>query len=181
MDHPLTLEEVISFLLQTPLFEDLDPSELAEIVHIMQIQRLRDGQVIFREDDPGDSWYVIFQGTAVVTKNLTEGGSRVIALLESRAIFGEMAVLDGSSRSANVTARGEGVVFRVRRDEFEDLLETGSLAAYKLVLAMARVLCQRQRNFTAQLSTVRGAQDPGPEDSLTRKMAELVDAYTVSE
>ena len=181
MDHPLTLEEVLAFLLQTPLFEDLDPSELADIVAIMQIQRLRDGQVIFREDDPGDSWYVIFQGTAVVTKTMVDGGDRVIALLESRSIFGEMAVLDGSSRSANVTARGEGVVFRVRRDEFEELLDSGSLAAYKLVLAMARVLCQRQRNLTAQLASVRAATDPGPADSLTRKVAELVDANTVSE
>ena len=40
MDHPVTLEQVISFLLETPLFEDLTPNELAEVVQIMLFQRL---------------------------------------------------------------------------------------------------------------------------------------------
>ena len=181
MDHPLTLEEVISFLLQTPLFEDLDPGELAEIVQIMQVQRLRDAQPIFRENDEGDSWYVIFDGTCVVTKNLAAGGDRVIALLEPRTCVGEMAVLDGSNRSANVIARGETTVFRFQRELFEDLLETGSLAAYKLVLAMARVLCQRQRSLTAQLSQVRAEPHLNEADDFTRKMRDIVDTYTVSE
>ena len=76
----------------------------------------------------------------------------------NRAIFGEMAVLDGSARSATVTARGETTLFKFPRADFQDLVEGGSLAAYKLVYAMARVLCQRQRAITQQLSDVIEAQ-----------------------
>jgi F-type H+-transporting ATPase subunit beta len=63
----------------------------------------------------------------------------------------------------------------------QDLLETGSLAAYKLVLAMARVLCQRQRSLTAQLSEVRAEPHLNEADDFTRKMRDIVDTYTVSE
>ena len=44
MEPGTTLEQVIQFLLETPLFQDLDASELAEVVQIMQIQRFRPDQ-----------------------------------------------------------------------------------------------------------------------------------------
>ena len=44
MDASLTLERIVNFLLETPLFRDLDPTELAEVVRIMQVQRVRSGQ-----------------------------------------------------------------------------------------------------------------------------------------
>ena len=100
-DGALTLEQIINFLLETPLFESLDPTELAEVVGIMQLQRLRSGQVLFGEGDEGDAWYVIFRGACEVTK---QGplGRRSIATLGPHTCFGEMAVLDGSARSAGL-------------------------------------------------------------------------------
>ena len=65
----ITLEEIITFLLEAPMFGDLDASELSQIVHIMQIQRFRAGQAVFREDDAGDAWYVLFEGQVEVIKD----------------------------------------------------------------------------------------------------------------
>jgi CRP/FNR family transcriptional regulator, cyclic AMP receptor protein len=181
MDTPVTLEHVIRFLLETPLFEDLEPSELAEVVGIMQVQRLREGQRVFGEGDEGDAWYVIFDGDVAVTKDTAFGPGRTIALLDSRSIFGEMAVLDGSARSAAVTARGETTLFKFPRLDFQELVEGGSLAAYKLVYAMARVLCQRQRAITQQLSDVIEAQPAEPKGVLKASLGDLLDTYSVSE
>ena len=69
MGSTITLESIITFLLETPMFGDLDAAELSEIVHIMQVLRLRDGQTVFREGDRGDSWYVLFEGAAEVLKD----------------------------------------------------------------------------------------------------------------
>ena len=91
----LTLEQTIMFLLETPLFEQLSATELAEVVGIMQVQRLREGQVLFREGDEGDAWYVIFEGMCSVRKESDVGPSRHIADLGPWTCFGEMAVLDG--------------------------------------------------------------------------------------
>ena len=54
----LTLEGIIGFLLDTPMFAGLEPEELTQIVHIMQVQRVRGGQRVFREGEAGDAWYV---------------------------------------------------------------------------------------------------------------------------
>jgi CRP-like cAMP-binding protein len=47
---------LIEFLLETPLFEDLDAAELGEVVRVMQIQRVRADKAIFKESDAGDAW-----------------------------------------------------------------------------------------------------------------------------
>ena len=165
MEGQITLEQVINFLLETPMFEELNAHELSEVVHIMQVQRFREGQAIFREGDHGDAWYVLFKGTASVTKNTPFGPPRTVATLEPHACFGEMAILDGSERSAAVRAVEEVTLFRFPRLPFTQLLEEDNVGAFKLVHGMARVLCQRQRRLTLQLSDLMEEIEedpPGP-------------------
>ncbi len=176
----LTLEQVINFLLETPLFESLDPMELGDVVSVMQLQRLRSGQVLFGEGDEGDAWYVIFNGACEVTKE-GPSGRRSIATLGPHTCFGEMAVLDGSARSAAVTATEASTLFRFRREPFNDLLEGGSLAAFKLVHAMAQVLCQRQRQINQQLTEAINEEPKDRKGALRAQLGSLLDSSTVSE
>lgn len=175
----ITLEQIINFLLEAPMFGDLDAAQLSQIVHIMQIQRVRDGQVIFREGDPGDAWYVIYDGAADVYKSEEFLPDRRVASLGKRACFGEMALLDHSPRSASVVARGEATVFRFPRKDFENLLAEENLAAYKLVYEMAKVLCVRARNTAQQLS--EALADKQAPDRLHRTSVNLVQGQSVSE
>ncbi|MEZ4323175.1 MAG: cyclic nucleotide-binding domain-containing protein [Myxococcota bacterium] len=145
-----TLEEIINFLLDTPMFGDLDAIELSQIVHIMQVRSLDAGEAVFREGEPGDAWYVVFRGEVEVVKD-AGAGKRVVANLGPRTCFGEMAILDGSPRSATVIAKTAVTSFRFPRDAFNELLGAGTLAAYKLVHQIAMVLVSRQRQTTARL------------------------------
>jgi CRP-like cAMP-binding protein len=177
--NAITLEQIINFLLEAPMFGDLDAAELSQIVHIMQVQRVRDGHPIFREGDPGDAWYVIFDGEADVYKTTSFLPSNRIAALSARSCFGEMAILDHSPRSASVVARGDATVFRFPRKDFEALLADGNLAAYKLIYEMAKVLCTRARATTQQLSDAlaNGADT----DKLHRTSVNVVQGQSVSE
>ncbi len=167
MYQTISLDTVVGFLVSTPFFDRLDPAERAEVVRIMEVQRLTDGEEIFHEGDPGDAWYVILEGEARVLKD-ADGGARELAVLTHGACVGEMAILDGEGRSATVRAVGPLTLLRFRRARFEKLLELGSLGAYKLVLAMARMLSQRHRRLTAELSKVASEGDS-------------VDEYQISE
>jgi len=91
-----------------------------------------------------------------------------------------MAVLDGSPRSATVAAEDATTLLRFPRASFQALLEEGNLAAFRLVLGMARLLCERQRRLTGE---VHGLLDETDDDStsLRRRMQKLVDTYQVSE
>jgi CRP/FNR family cyclic AMP-dependent transcriptional regulator len=180
MDQAITLENILSFLLDTHLFEALDPIELSEVVKVMQIQRLRDGQPVFEEGDDGDAWYVIYEGEIEVFKADSYGRARLIATLEPHACFGEMAVLDSSSRSATVRSGGESTLFRFPSKPFQNLIDEGSLAAYKLIYGMARVLCQRQRTVNQQYSEAT-SEEPGEKSAIRRRLDTLLDSYTISE
>jgi CRP/FNR family cyclic AMP-dependent transcriptional regulator len=159
MDQTISLDTVVEFLVSTPLFDGLDPAERAEVVRIMEVRRLTDGEEVFREGDPGDAWYVVFDGKARVLKGAARG-TWEIRLMEPGECFGEIALLDGQARSATVLAAGTLTVFRFSRPRFEQLLEQGSLGAYKLVLGMARMLSERHRELTQQLSGLDSDDQP---------------------
>lgn len=177
MGSTITLEDIITFLLETPMFGDLDAGELSEIVHIMQIQRLRPGQTVFREGDRGDSWYVLYSGEAEVLKD-TGIETRAIATLGPRACFGEMAILDGSERSATVRSVDGCTAFRFHKEAFDALLASDNLAAYKLVYQMARVLAARQRQTTSRLADLLDAPHTAP---VRETIEPIVDQGAVTE
>jgi len=159
MDQPFSLDTVVSFLVSTPFFDGLDPADRAEVVRIMEVRRLTDGEEAFHEGDPGDAWYVIFEGRARVLRD-GPGGATEIRLLERGSCFGEMAILDAQPRSATIEAVGPLTVFCFRRERFELLLDQGSLGAYKLVLAMARTLSRRHRELTQDLVEQMSRAEP---------------------
>jgi CRP-like cAMP-binding protein len=142
------------------MFGDLDPAELSQIVHILQIRFVRAGHVVFRQGQPGDAWYVVFEGAVEILSEEPDGGERSLAVNGPPACFGEMAILDGSPRSATARAVESSTVFCFPRADFQQLLESGNLAAYKLVYHMAQVLAARQRQTTSRLvETLRSRGD----------------------
>ena len=181
MDQPISLETVIGFLVATPLFDGLDAAERAEVVRIMEVKRLQNDEEIFHEGDPGDAWYVVFEGSVRVLKDLADGPSE-IAILGPGTCFGEMAILDGMARSATVRAAGPLTMFKFRRVRFEELLDQGSLGAYKLVAAMARTLSQRQRKLTQQVSDLlEGRGTPRSVKAVRAEIEETVEQSQISE
>ena len=177
--NTITLEQIINFLLEAPMFGDLDATELSQIVHIMQVQRVRDGHPVFREGDAGDAWYVIYDGHVEVSRSDAFLPARVIASLGRRSCFGEMAILDHSPRLATVVAKGETTVFRFPRRDFESLLRDGNLAAYKLIYEMAKVLSIRQRKMTKDLALALA--DRETPDRLHATSVSVVSDHSVSE
>ena len=154
------LENVITFLLDTPMFEHLDEHELSIIVHILELLHLPEKEVLFRAGDTANAWYVVYQGGIEIT-HLGVGGTRVLSRLGPRGCFGEMAVLDGSVRSAKVRATQDSVLLRIPRPAFNSLLRDGELAAYKLVHRMALILAARVRGMNAENAIGAG---PAPID-----------------
>lgn len=174
----ITLEQIITFLLEAPMFAELDASELSQIVHIMKVQKVRAGAPIFREGDAGDAWYVMFAGSAEVLKGDAFLPSQRLAILHEKSCFGEMAILDHSARSASVVALSECTVFKFPRSDFEQLLAEGNLAAYKLIYEIAKVLSTRQRKITQDLTDALAARES---DLLRVASMSVVQGQSVSE
>ncbi len=155
----IPIETLTDFLVTAPIFCGLDDAELAEIASALELVELPANRRLFDEGEPGDAWYVVFSGALTVTKNMAAGPTHDIARLEAGDCFGEMAILDDAPRGAAVTTETPAVLLRFPRERFEAMLEADRLSAYKLVRAMSRVLCQRQREVTQILADI--VDDPG--------------------
>ncbi len=178
MSGKLSLEEIIHFLLDAPMFGDLTTSELSQIVHIMQVRHLADGEYVFQEGAPGDAWYLVHAGEVEVFKASADGDARSVAVLGVRTCFGEMAILDGSPRSASVRANGDVTAFCFPRADFNELISRSNIAAYKLVYQMARVLVARQRKTTEQLVQL---YDRANTPSVKDRISPIIDRSSVAE
>ena len=75
------------------------------------------GEVIIKENDFGDTAYLIEQGQVEVSKEL-DGQTVHLAYLRAGEIFGEMSMIDEKPRSATVTAVTATVVSELQRDDF---------------------------------------------------------------
>ena len=101
-----------------PFFHGLNGQELDRVAMRLRTERFADGQVVFSAGEPGDRFYVVREGAALVT--LPDG--RPVRKLGPGAGFGELALLLGKPRSATVSAAGPLVVASLDRQAFAGLV-----------------------------------------------------------
>ena len=84
-----------------------------------EILNLLPGDYIFREGEFGQHAYIINSGTVELVK-FTGDQQSVLAELEKGALFGEMAIIDGSARSASARAKTECVLKVVSEEQLKE-------------------------------------------------------------
>ncbi len=163
---------MITFLLETPMFEMLDPTEINRLIHVIEVAEYAAGAVLFNEGDAGDAWYALYRGRVDVIKEVGPGQKEIYPL-DSGACFGEIAILDGQPRSATIQALEDCVVLRISRQAFEELLNENNPVAYKLLRNIALMLAQRARSTTERLAKlVLEAEAAKVQDGVTQIVGE---------
>ena len=128
------------FLKNLPLFGELEESDQIEIWNHVLTRSYKKSNIILFEEDPGDSLFIIKEGKVKITR-LSEGGKEVIlSILGEGEFFGEMSLLDGESRSANVIALSDCEVFVLKRDNFLNILKSTPQIAITLLEELANRL-----------------------------------------
>jgi CRP-like cAMP-binding protein len=128
-------------LARVRLFADLTPEAFAALVQAAQMVRLAAGEVAVEQDSSGDAIYAILNGRVRVSRQ--EGANRrELAILEAGAIFGEMAMVTGTRRSAWVVAEvDDTTLLQVPRQLLVDLVPANpSIATALASMARRRIL-----------------------------------------
>ena len=141
------------FLSDSPLFRNLSPVECAQVLMIGKMRTYRAEDVLFREGDPGDGLYIITEGSVRISKR-TPTGEEALSILESKAFFGEMALIDYSNRAADAIAHSETEVFFVPLAQLRELIEAYPPIAIKFLYALCEVLAQRLRETNERYMNV---------------------------
>lgn len=114
---------------------------------------LKAGHVLFSEGEPGDSMYVLMNGTASVSV-----GNEVLEVAKPGALLGEMALVDSSARSATVIAGSDCRVISIDKKQFDVLVHESPEFARHVMTVMAdrlRRMNERLKEALSELS-VRG-------------------------
>jgi CRP-like cAMP-binding protein len=145
-----------SALPQLKVFQGFTPAELDAIAKVLKPERLAVGTVLFREGDRATGCYIVLDGRVRVS--LERGGKpKQLAMLGRGELIGQMALLDGSRRSATCTAAEASVVLKLDREEFDMLFRSGASFALKFVDSVTRMLVSQLRFATRQLATMNDA------------------------
>lgn len=112
---------ICEFLRQFPLFSDLSTSTLTDVADKMMVQESVAGDVVIRQGDPGELFYLIRSGQVDVVIE-EDGVENKVAELGEGQYFGEAALLRDEPRNATIVARSKAVFYTLGKADFKDVL-----------------------------------------------------------
>lgn len=123
-------DDWMTALLQNKSFHRIPPANLQAVFMRMQRVTYKAGEVVIKQGQEGDYFYVITDGRCLVTREtpLSREGGIKLAELRVGDTFGEEALISGAKRNATVTMVTDGALMRLGKDDFNSLLNEPMLS-----------------------------------------------------
>jgi CRP/FNR family cyclic AMP-dependent transcriptional regulator len=132
------------------IFSDFTPSELSDLLELSRPLHFPKNTIIFNQGELGDTLYFIHEGRVRVRRSDLEGKELILADLGPGEIFGEIAVMNHSERSAQALAISGLQLAALHQKHFYDTL----LHKPELALKIISLLCRRLYDTDSQLESV---------------------------
>jgi CRP/FNR family cyclic AMP-dependent transcriptional regulator len=134
-------DEVLGFLMRQPLFADVPPVQLVPIAALVQRREYPAGAVLFTQGELGNVAFIVRRGLVEIIVQSADDRGLVLYEVGPGDHFGEMALLEGTPRSATAVCREASEVLAISRDDLLDELERQP----KIMLRMLQSLSRRLR------------------------------------
>ena len=100
-------------LKNSPTFSKLSADKLAAVILKLEEVPVKTGDVVIRQKDPGDYFYIVKSGSLTVSQRKAPGEVEMLAQLHAGDAFGESALLSGEARNASIVADKDGMLLRL--------------------------------------------------------------------
>jgi len=127
-------------LASTELFASLPPDVVDQLRGAASLRRYRRGDLVFCQGDDAAELFVLQAGQVAIATRSADGRESVVAVLEAGALFGEMPLFDGESRSADARALKASEILAVSYEDVRIMLEGRPELLWSVVRLMARRL-----------------------------------------
>jgi CRP/FNR family cyclic AMP-dependent transcriptional regulator len=150
-------EQTARLLARTEVFGGLEERELREVAQVAVPRSWRRGEVLFREGDTGDTCYVLRSGSVILTREHQDGRTIALAELRAGAMFGELAMFGGETRTATAEAIEDTGAVALLAPDVQRLIRRRPGIALELLAALAeRVRRTNERLLQQSFQTVAG-------------------------
>jgi potassium-dependent mechanosensitive channel len=116
-DRVMSLRKLLQ---QVTYFANFSELQLRQLIEVGFRRRLATSDILFRENDPGDAFYIVLSGSVEV---FVEKLNKQLAILPAGKFFGELALMLGIPRTASVRALEDTMLFVINRTGFQKLLQ----------------------------------------------------------
>ncbi|TMB59601.1 MAG: Crp/Fnr family transcriptional regulator [Chloroflexi bacterium] len=123
-----------------PLFAKLPDAELLQLAERTRIRSFKRGEMLFRKDDPGTHLYLVLAGAVKIALPSEFGQEALVAIMRGGDFFGELALFDGSPRSASATALEDTRAALLAREDFLSYLETHPASVRVVLDVLAKTI-----------------------------------------
>ena len=130
----------------SPLFRGLAPATLERMAALATQRGYRRGEIVFNAGDAGDALFGVVSGRIRISTGTAEGREIFLNIMGPGDTFGEIALLDGGTRTATATAIEAAELVSIKREPFFELLEREPKAALELLR-----LCGERLRWTSGL------------------------------
>jgi CRP/FNR family transcriptional regulator/CRP/FNR family cyclic AMP-dependent transcriptional regulator len=137
----------LDFLRNVSLFESLDQQELEALSDVTFTRTFSKDNVIILAEEEGDTLFILKNGQVKVSIVSEEGREVILSLLGPGSVFGELSLLDGKPRSANVVATEETDLLMLRRSDFLQLIYKTPQIATALLAELATRMRKTDRQI----------------------------------
>jgi CRP-like cAMP-binding protein len=137
------------FLIEFPIFRDFDGNDIDALAAVCEELAFKAGDSVVKEGEAADAMYIVKSGVLDVQRQVA-GQTRHINLLSGGEFFGEMALVDGSPRSADVMVKEDAVLIRLSSEVFRGLKKEKPATALKIADVLLKTLSFRVRRSTAR-------------------------------
>ena len=134
------------------LFSGLKQEALETIARVAVEESHPKGTQLFEHGAVGDKLYLIIEGKVRVSRTVPGMGEEALALLEAGQAFGEMALLDDTTRSADAWVHERCRLLTISKENFDDLLFLHKDLAYEVLWSVVSVLSTRLRETNDKLT-----------------------------
>ena len=143
-------EASAELLSRVPLFSDLSAAELERIGSVAVPRAYTKNVRVFHEGDRSDACYIVRSGELRVTREHSDGRAIALATLAAGDIFGELAMLDGGTRSASVETLTECELLALPASNLRRVIADHGNIAAKLIVAITRRLRETNERVARQ-------------------------------
>ena len=134
------------------ILNNLLDNEIHELLEFATLHTFAPGQVVFYENEPGTSVFMVISGVIKIFKNTPDGSSIEIAQINETEFFGEMSFLDGRLRSANAMAAFETYMISIDEDNFKRFSARYANAAFRFLKNITLEIQRRIRQSNEKLA-----------------------------
>lgn len=144
----LTLHLREAVLERCDLFRGMRASQIKKLVLVSQVRELEAGEAIVSQGETGDEMFVVLDGEVEVSKTLEDGHEKKLRIIPTGELFGEIALVTRSARTATVTARTPTKILVLKWDGIRRIARFHPRISSKLFQNLASVISRRLADST---------------------------------